>query len=63
MPRYTSDSRERVRDAIDFVELVNAREDHDIFGIGSEQSQRPTLTTYNAIFSNAGSRPASSQTL
>ena len=25
MPRYTSDSRERVRDAIDFVELVNAR--------------------------------------
>src|SRR4051794_21186208 len=25
MPRYTSDSRERVRDAIDFVELVGAR--------------------------------------
>jgi DNA primase len=25
VPRYTSDSRERVRDAIDFVELVNAR--------------------------------------
>ncbi|MDP9262682.1 MAG: CHC2 zinc finger domain-containing protein, partial [Actinomycetota bacterium] len=25
MPRYTADSRERVRDAIDFVELVNAR--------------------------------------
>ena len=25
MPRYTSDSKERVRDAIDFVELVNAR--------------------------------------
>jgi DNA primase len=25
MSRYTSDSRERVRDAIDFVELVNAR--------------------------------------
>src|SRR3954466_13700032 len=25
MPRYTSDSRERVRDAVDFVELVGAR--------------------------------------
>ena len=25
MARYTSDSKERVRDAIDFVELVNAR--------------------------------------
>ena len=25
MPRYTADSKERVRDAIDFVELVNAR--------------------------------------
>ncbi len=25
MPRYTADSRERVRDAVDFVELVNAR--------------------------------------
>src|SRR5215216_7310977 len=25
MPRYTADSRERVRDAIDFVELVGAR--------------------------------------
>ena len=25
MPRYTDDSRERVRDAVDFVELVGAR--------------------------------------
>src|SRR5690242_2834158 len=41
MPRYTTDSRERVRDAVDFVELVSARTELRRAGARSYQGLCP----------------------
>lgn len=41
MPRYTTDSRERVRDAVDFVELVSARTELRRAGMRSYQGLCP----------------------
>lgn len=41
MPRYTTDSRERVRDAVDFVELVSARTELRRAGVRSYQGLCP----------------------
>ena len=41
MPRYTNDSRERVRDAVDFAELVGARTELKRAGVNRLQGLCP----------------------